>query len=187
MKHILLIGAGFSRNWGGWLADEVIEYLLGARGIRNDPELRAILLRHRDTGGFEAALAQVQREFLHLRSEQTTGRFHRLQEAISEMFDTMDRAFSERPFEFQRKIPLLVRTFLMRFDVIFGLNQDYLLERLYQDDNFQRDSGGSWQGWELPGMNPVPDLRASVMIRRFCGRLIQTTSGLLKVTSRISS
>jgi hypothetical protein len=22
MNHILLTGAGFSRNWGGWLADE---------------------------------------------------------------------------------------------------------------------------------------------------------------------
>jgi hypothetical protein len=28
MQHILLTGAGFSRNWGGWLADEAFEYLL---------------------------------------------------------------------------------------------------------------------------------------------------------------
>jgi hypothetical protein len=29
MPHYLLTGAGFSRNWGGWLANEAFEYLLG--------------------------------------------------------------------------------------------------------------------------------------------------------------
>ena len=29
MPHQLLTGAGFSRNWGGWLANEAFEYLLG--------------------------------------------------------------------------------------------------------------------------------------------------------------
>jgi hypothetical protein len=28
----MLTGAGFSRNWGGWLADEAFEYLLGCAG-----------------------------------------------------------------------------------------------------------------------------------------------------------
>jgi hypothetical protein len=30
MPHYLLTGAGFSYNWGGWLAIEAFEYLLGA-------------------------------------------------------------------------------------------------------------------------------------------------------------
>ena len=29
MPCVLLTGAGFSRNWGGWLAIEAFEYLLG--------------------------------------------------------------------------------------------------------------------------------------------------------------
>jgi hypothetical protein len=33
MAHYLLTGAGFSRNWGCWLADEVFDYLLA------DPQL----------------------------------------------------------------------------------------------------------------------------------------------------
>jgi hypothetical protein len=33
---ILLTGAGFSRNWGGWLANEAFEYLLGSSHI-NQP------------------------------------------------------------------------------------------------------------------------------------------------------
>ena len=28
MPNLLLIGAGFSRNWGGWLATEAFEHLL---------------------------------------------------------------------------------------------------------------------------------------------------------------
>ncbi|MEA2943355.1 MAG: hypothetical protein QOD09_3884 [Bradyrhizobium sp.] len=41
MAHYLLTGAGFSFNWGGWLASEAFEYLLGAPEI--DGELRALL------------------------------------------------------------------------------------------------------------------------------------------------
>jgi hypothetical protein len=33
MPYYLLTGAGFSRNWGGWLANEAFEYLLGAPEI----------------------------------------------------------------------------------------------------------------------------------------------------------
>jgi hypothetical protein len=33
MPHYLLTGAGFSRNWGGWLANEVFEYLLADKDI----------------------------------------------------------------------------------------------------------------------------------------------------------
>jgi len=29
-NYLLLLGAGFSRNWGGWLASEAFEYLLGS-------------------------------------------------------------------------------------------------------------------------------------------------------------
>jgi hypothetical protein len=41
MSHILLTGAGFSRNWGGWLATEAFEYLLGA--VEVDDQLRHLL------------------------------------------------------------------------------------------------------------------------------------------------
>jgi hypothetical protein len=54
VPHILLTGAGFSRNWGGWLADEAFEYLLGHPLI--DDGLRTVLWRSKDTGGFESAL-----------------------------------------------------------------------------------------------------------------------------------
>jgi hypothetical protein len=35
-KHVPLLVAAFSRNWGGWLASEAFEYLLGRPEI-DDP------------------------------------------------------------------------------------------------------------------------------------------------------
>jgi hypothetical protein len=52
--HILLLGAGFSRNWGGWLADEVSDYLMSHPRI--DDGLRELLQRYKGKGGFEAAV-----------------------------------------------------------------------------------------------------------------------------------
>src|SRR4051794_7608157 len=37
MHHILLLGAGFSRNYGGWLADELTADLMGR--VSDDREL----------------------------------------------------------------------------------------------------------------------------------------------------
>lgn len=60
MNHLLLLGAGFSRNWGGWLANEVFEYLLGCEQIQQDDYLKTLLWKSRNTGGFEKALSEVQ-------------------------------------------------------------------------------------------------------------------------------
>jgi hypothetical protein len=43
-NHVLLLGAGFSRNWGG-LATEAFEYLLGHPKV--DESLRQLLWKHR--------------------------------------------------------------------------------------------------------------------------------------------
>ena len=45
MNCVLLIGAGFSRNWGGWLSGEVFEYLLGCPEIKNDHYLKELMWR----------------------------------------------------------------------------------------------------------------------------------------------
>lgn len=43
MQHYLLTGAGFSANWGGWVASEAFEYLLGCPEILADDRLRDLL------------------------------------------------------------------------------------------------------------------------------------------------
>ena len=67
MTHILLTGAGFTRNWGGWLANEAFEYLLGVPQL--DQYLRDILWSEKLKGeGFEGALSIVQATYLSNKS-----------------------------------------------------------------------------------------------------------------------
>jgi hypothetical protein len=51
MPHILLAGAGFTRNWGGWLARELEGDLLAR--LAGDPELRWLV---QASGNYEEAL-----------------------------------------------------------------------------------------------------------------------------------
>ncbi len=152
MKYILLTGAGFSRNWGGWLASEAFEYLLGCPLI--DGAIRRLLWEHKNSGdGFEGALAKLQQKFAHQQNERTKEPLEKLQSAILQMFTEMDAAFHNLTFEPQKDIAHLVRTFLVRFDAIFTLNQDLLIERHYLNEYVTlSDDYRTWTGWEIPGM-----------------------------------
>ena len=157
MAHILLIGAGFSRNWGGWLSDDVTDYLLTCDEVRKDQEIRQVLSRFRRSGGFESALSAVQADFLRAGDTTLTERVRGFQATILRMFADMDRAFSDTNFEFQNDIRYLVRTFLAKFDAIFGLNQDCLLERHYLNGNVQLTNPARWNGWQIPGTRIIVD------------------------------
>lgn len=161
MRHLLLIGAGFSRNWGGWLASEAFEYLLGCPEIRDNAHLRQLLWRHQAAGGFERALAELQRDFRR-QPQDNTRNLQDFQAAIARMFADMNRAFEATPFEFQQGVDRLVRTFLVKFDAIFTLNQDLLLEQYYFNDNIMLSAPQRWNGGHLPGMQPYehPDYPA---------------------------
>jgi hypothetical protein len=166
MNFVLLVGAGFSRNWGGWLANEAFEYLLGCPQV--DADIRALLWSHRKTDGFEGALATLQQEHLSKKDSSSEERLRKLQDAITLMFGAMDTAFDGINFEFQSDIEYLVQSFLVRFDAIFTLNQDLLLERHYLEHN-RLSSKRRWSGWQIPGMSPitstadaVPSLRMGI-------------------------
>ena len=153
MNYVLLLGAGFSRNWGGWLASETFEYLLSWPQL--DAGLKDLLWRHKRAGGFEAVLAELQD--VHFRDNRTQPEplLRNLQNAILQMFKDMDEAFSRVRFEFQNDIEYLVRSFLVRFDAIFTLNQDLLLERHYLNGNVGLSSYRRWDGWHIPGMKLI--------------------------------
>lgn len=156
MTHVLLLGAGFSRNWGGWLASEAFEYLLGCPEVAARPLLRDLLWQCQGKGGFEAALCAIQTLFI--RDPKThTEDLQLMQSAVKKMFDDMNKGYFERPnFEFSNHIERGVGPFLSRFDAIFTLNQDLLLEHFYIDRNVMLTSNKRWDGAELPGMVPVP-------------------------------
>lgn len=152
MKHYVLLGAGFSHNWGGWLASEAFEFLLGDSAVVDSPRLRTLLWKHRRRGGFESALDELQRGTDgHTRDEEL-----QLLSAIQRMFQMMNFAFRSKGLEFGRQpFDYPVRNFLLRFDGIFSLNQDLLLEYCYRgskDGLVDRTDVRTERDWEFPGM-----------------------------------
>ncbi len=131
MSYFLLTGAGFSRNWGGWLAEEAFEFLLGE--VEHDDDLRKFLWKSRDEGlGFEAALAQLQANYEGKFDAQIEQDLRNFTSAILKMFAAMGRGFHSGQFEFQTAhVNRTVAFFLSQFDALFTLNQDTLLEDRY--------------------------------------------------------
>ncbi|MGY9005150.1 MAG: SIR2 family protein [Alphaproteobacteria bacterium] len=157
-KKILLLGAGFSRNWGGWLASEAFEYLLGCPEI--DSSNRDLLFKYKNNGGFEGALSELQKTD----SEQPSEQLINLQDAIFRMFSDMNDGFNNPSvsLDFENEgTPVFrhfsVRQFLTKFDAIFTLNQDLFFELNYFDENVSLDSGGRWSGLQIPGMKRQPE------------------------------
>jgi hypothetical protein len=170
MPHYLLTGAGFSANWGGWVASEAFEYLLGTPEIMADPQLRDLLWKYQAAGGFEVALAELQRGYSSGQAQQCTEKqLIQFQNAVGRMFDDMNKSFRGRgnleflhpePFvqtteERVRVMNRTVQRFLMRFKAIFTLNQDLLLEHLYLSKPDVRNVVRP----ELPGLQRTPDPR----------------------------
>jgi hypothetical protein len=56
-KRTILTGAGWTRNWGGPLATEVWQDLMGHRAVQNNARLSELLL---EESSFEAALGKAQ-------------------------------------------------------------------------------------------------------------------------------
>jgi len=148
VQHILLTGAGFSHNWGGLLANEAFEYLLGCPEV--DLDLRRILWGIKNRGGnFEDTLARLQGAYDAQISPQTEQNLRNLTAAVHRMFGQMSLGFGLRQFEPQTKnMAMMVSAFLSRFDAIFTLNQDTLLEQRF----FGNVIGGKYGACYIPGV-----------------------------------
>jgi hypothetical protein len=160
MPHYLLTGAGFSRNWGGWLANEAFEYLLGAPEI--DEYVRTILWGAKLGGeGFEGALSRMQDAYVSNKSEETKERLARLTQAVIGMFNAMQTAFNKLDY---RQSGLRLQQFLAQFDAIFTLNQDTLLETIYAGPVRWSER---WHGSYLPYMRFIeePAVQYQFMLR----------------------
>lgn len=145
MPHYLLTGAGFSRNWGGWLADEAFEYLLTRPEL--DASLRNLLWEAKAKGGFETALAGLQIAYKQQPTAITKQQLDSLTTAIIAMFAAMNEAFASMRFEptgdgFADDHE--IARFLTSFDAIFTLNQDSLLEMKYVRPRLGQTPAGSY-------------------------------------------
>ena len=90
MNCILLLGAGFSRNWNGRLAAEMCAELQTM--LQADAHLLSLLQKH----DFEAVVAMVQADFDRSPSGDTRERLRLVQEAISKIFLRMNEMFAKK-------------------------------------------------------------------------------------------
>src|SRR6266404_1994404 len=118
MNTIALLGAGFSRNWGGRLAVEMRSDIIG-RLAHIDPSL--IPLFDADAN-FEDLLARLQSEHISQNTAASKARLEGMQSAISNAFGTMNTSFANLQFEMNQGLQFSVRKFLSRFDAIFTTN-----------------------------------------------------------------
>jgi hypothetical protein len=157
------------------LADEAFEYLLGHPRIEDG--LRALLWKHKLAGdGFEAEVEEQRTETARSTNSYRAERdaavrssmmgvmsnvpmldhSQRLDEAIRGMFADMNKAFAQRgTFDFMETGPTSVNDFLAGFDAIFTLNQDLLMEHLYQSDHLSMLS--QQRDWYMPGTEPTKE------------------------------
>jgi hypothetical protein len=157
-SHILLTGAGFSHNWGGYLAREAFDYLLGV--TEYDDDLRRVLWADQAKGhGFEVTLSRLRRSLEKEYSPQVEQDLQNMTTAVRRMFGDMWLAFGQTPFDEPSTNPQLgIIRFLTRFDAIFTLNQDTLLETHYlpvvRQEDFAKNSyqGSRNIGADRPGL-----------------------------------
>ncbi|MHB1712528.1 MAG: AlbA family DNA-binding domain-containing protein, partial [Acidimicrobiales bacterium] len=128
-KRVLLTGAGWSRNWGGQLANEVWSSLVGHPRIRANAGLRDLLL---DETAFEVALGKT-----HVAPFTAADRAE-IEQAILDTFVAMDREIARRDpdrwINIYKVQELLFRFFGPRNEgnssgYLFTLNQDLFFER----------------------------------------------------------
>ena len=148
MTNILLTGAGFSRNWGGALAKDVFSHLLGDTDL-DDTTRRLLLGAHTSNGSFEDVLAALQ----GATSADDKKRYDALIASLVGLFNGMGQAFMSRDLEFANPpdTRYWLRGFLQRFQYIFTLNQDTLLESQY----IPLVGATPWARAHIPGMKFV--------------------------------
>lgn len=146
MVHLLLTGAGFTCDWGGWLAKEFEGDLL--QRLRNDPEVHPLV---QAASGFETALEVLQHD-VQAGKPGAKVRYERLKAAVLGAFREINLALARRGhFGFCNDRALSVNRFLARFDGIYTLNQDLLLELLY-DPSLEDSRQPRWNGRYFPGI-----------------------------------
>jgi hypothetical protein len=77
----------------------------------------------------------------------------RFQNAVSALFERLNKTFINKKFEFSNDLVFSVKRFLARFDSIFSLNQDLLLEIHYMQGFSPL---GKWSNVVPPGVQWVP-------------------------------
>lgn len=118
IKFALLAGAGYSKNWGGWLASELWAVILAHPIVCDNQDLKDILWEYRERG-FEEVFGD-ERIVKNYLSD--------YQKIVKDSFVQMHKAISTNLSDFNRN---LYEEFISKFSNFFTLNQDLFFEALH--------------------------------------------------------
>ena len=116
MNYYLLTGAGFSKNFGGWVSSELWAYLIGHQKIQNNEELKELLWKNKDKG-FEDALYEAKKNAVN--DEEWKENYKILQEVISQAFKEMNESFL---CPTQEQGIYIIEKLFKRFNAVFTTN-----------------------------------------------------------------
>jgi hypothetical protein len=139
-NSILLTGAGFSKNWGAWLASELWPAIRGHRLAQSNQDLGKIIWKYKDLS-FEEIFSDKEIEKHRQDFQQIiTDLFGQMNASMINNFEKYDNnnlCPQIQDYHTQREPSILHNnkssrffTFLDRFDIFFTLNQDTFFERL---------------------------------------------------------
>ncbi len=130
---ILFTGAGFTKNFGGYLAEEMWSKIFNNREIQNSPKLREALIGHYD---FESVYSKVLSDEGYSEAEKET-----LKRAVERVYESLDAIVKEWTFNNDSPYPVnryglgdLLTRFAGEADTkgfFFTLNQDLFFERQF--------------------------------------------------------
>src|ERR1700676_4623469 len=108
MSRIALLGAGFSRNWDGGLANEIKAKLVAR--LHGDADIGNLLAQ---SNNFEEVLSRIQTEYKSQQSPASKAKLDKLQGAILDVFGHMNQAFAKMPsMEFSTDVQFSIQAFL---------------------------------------------------------------------------
>jgi hypothetical protein len=136
-KRVLLTGAGFSKNYGGFLAKTFRSHLLSEPLIKQNRILERWISQRKQT--FETVLSELQKAYEVLgEAEDARKNYEEFQQAVYNVFSEMDDVIRRRAPSLSRSFePLAVNFFIDKFapkgqaGFLFTLNQDMVLEHHY--------------------------------------------------------
>jgi hypothetical protein len=129
-KRVLLIGAGFSKNWGGRLANEVWADVFSSPAVQRQLRLRHALLNERS---FEAVMEDVLTGADYDAADRRA-----MVGAVVRTFERMDELYKKTIISADKAINYatlhnVLRRFQNGAGYLFSLNQDRLLEMLLEN------------------------------------------------------
>jgi len=123
-KHVLLLGAGFTKNFGGYLANEMWAKIFTHSGIQRNQTLRNLLLQKRNYEEVYSRVIQKEKYSKQQKDIMADG----LESAYQKLDESLQKWGEVRQFALFH----FVKQFMGRgdeFGFVFTLNQDLLFER----------------------------------------------------------